>query len=107
MAPPSGEGTKGHRMAGTAAVDETVFRAALARDGYAEPVLVEWAPGQVNDTHSHDFAARALVLDGGFELTVDGRTRSLRAGDTFAVPAGVVHEEVVGPSGARLLSGRK
>jgi len=45
-------------------MDEQTFRDTAARDGYAEPVIVEWDADTFNDSHTHDFAARIFVLAG-------------------------------------------
>ena len=39
---------------------------------------------------SHD-AAATVVQDGEIELTVDGKKRTLRKGDTYFIPRGVKH----------------
>ena len=43
-------------------------------------------------THIHADAAETIhVLAGEFEMTIDGRTERLAAGQTVHIPAGVVH----------------
>ena len=69
-------------------------------EGFDELLERVWAPLTVLDTHSHPFAANALVARGEMWLTVDGHTRHLLAGDTFALDAHVPHAERYGAEGA-------
>lgn len=41
--------------------------------------------------HDHPFEQCGLVLAGEFELTIDGQTRVLAAGQGYFIPAGVGH----------------
>ena len=66
-----------------------------------------WEPGTVNDSHAHDLSARLLCLEGGMEVSTPDGTQRCQPGDTIAVTTGVVHREVVGPEGVRLLVGRR
>jgi quercetin dioxygenase-like cupin family protein len=87
---------------------EQAFRKLLAKEGYGEGAVRDWAAGTFNDTHSHDFSAKVLVLDGEITVTTaDGRATTCRAGDTFQLAAGTPHQERVGPDGVRFLGGRK
>jgi quercetin dioxygenase-like cupin family protein len=57
--------------------------------------------------HIHTDAAETIhVVEGEFEMTIDGRVERLGAGQTVHIPAGVVHSGTnVGPSpGRRLLA---
>ncbi len=57
--------------------------------------------------HLHTDAAETIhVIEGEFEMTIDGHTQSLATGETVHIPAGVVHSGAnVGPSpGRRLLT---
>jgi quercetin dioxygenase-like cupin family protein len=75
--------------------------AAEQRAAGADEVLERrWQPGTVIDTHTHSFAAQALVVQGEMWLTVGGRTQHLRAGDRFELAAGVPHDERYGAQGA-------
>ena len=78
----------------------TVFRAQALADGHDTVVERVWPAGAVVDTHTHPFAVRALVTAGEMWPTVDGATRHLRPGDTFALRAGQPHAERYGPAGA-------
>ena len=83
------------------------FQTHKLREGYDEVLLREWAPDFSNAPHSHPFDTDALVVQGEFWLTVDGRTAHYRAGDRFQVARGVLHAERYGPQGAVFWAARK
>jgi quercetin dioxygenase-like cupin family protein len=58
-----------------------------------EMMLVEFAfeEGGVGVLHSHPHVQSSYVAEGRFEVTIDGRTETLSAGDAFIVPSGLVH----------------
>jgi len=76
------------------------FRARSLRAGADEVLERRYSPGQIVDTHSHEFDAQALVSEGELWLTFGPETQHLRAGDTFHVPLGAPHSERYGPQGA-------
>ena len=89
-------------------MDEKAFRAAREAEGYTQFAVVEWEPGRVNETHTHDFTASAFLLDGRITVeTADESTTCRAAGDTFTLGAGIPHREVVGPDGVKFLVARK
>jgi hypothetical protein len=67
--------------------------------GYKEVLERRWEPNAENEFHHHEFTADAIVIEGEFWLTVEGKTRHLLAGDTFHVPALVEHKEKYGSEG--------
>src|SRR5205814_10313374 len=61
--------------------------------GY-EPVLVEATiePGVAVGRHTHPGVESAYVMEGGFELPIQGQaTRMLKAGDAFQIPPDTPH----------------
>jgi quercetin dioxygenase-like cupin family protein len=75
--------------------------AAERRAAGADEVLERrWQPNTVIDTHTHPFAAHALVVQGEMWLTVGERTQHLRPGDRFELEANVAHAERYGAEGA-------
>jgi quercetin dioxygenase-like cupin family protein len=68
--------------------------------GFDEVVVRDWKPGTVLDTHTHAFAASAVVVAGEMWLTVGSDTRHLRPGDRFELDRDVPHAERYGPAGA-------
>jgi quercetin dioxygenase-like cupin family protein len=45
-------------------------------------------PNRHNAEHEHSFDVLALVLEGAITLTVDGTSRTYRAGEEFSMKAG-------------------
>lgn len=88
-------------------MDEHSFRERLKAEGYAAGPIIEWAPNTFNDTHTHEFSASILVLEGEITVTTPEGATTCRASDTFRLAAGTPHAEQVGPAGVRFLSGRK
>ena len=86
--------------------DEQAARADMAAKGFTKVVLVEWAPGEFHDTHSHDFPAYAWILDGSMEVETEGGKTVYKKGDLLTLPKGQPHIERIGPNGIRLLSAR-
>lgn len=88
-------------------MDTAEFEAGLERDGYENVGVKSLEPGCHNDAHAHDFAVRAMVVDGGITLTVDGKATQYGPGDMVVMDAGCEHVEDVGPAGLKFLVGRK
>jgi len=54
--------------------------------------IAEFQPGATVGWHTHPGEEAGYLLEGSFEFEVEGKpTVSLKAGQTFFVPAGVVH----------------
>jgi quercetin dioxygenase-like cupin family protein len=60
--------------------------------------LIEIAPGAVMNGHSHPHEQAGLVLEGQFDFTIGGETKTLRQGDAYVIPGGVEHS-LVGSAG--------
>ncbi len=76
------------------------FEADARGRGFDEVLVREWAPSTVIATHTHPFAAKAVVVAGEMWLTAHDSTRHLQPGDTFELAAGVPHDERYGAEGA-------
>lgn len=76
------------------------FATQARADGFPDVLERHWAPGTVLDTHTHDFAVRAVVTQGEMWLSHSDRTLHLRPGDPFELDARVPHAERYGPDGA-------
>lgn len=63
-------------------------------------VRAEFSPGGMVGKHTHPGEEVAYVLEGTIELEVEGKSRTLKAGDSFFVPAGTVHAAKNGGSTA-------
>ena len=76
------------------------FEAESKALGFDEVAVRVWPALTVLPTHTHPFAAHALVVEGEMWLQVGSATQHLLAGDRFALDAQVPHDERYGPSGA-------
>lgn len=54
-------------------------------------VRVVFEAGAVGKPHQHPHRQASYVESGVFDVTIDGRTERLKAGDTFFVPANLIH----------------
>ncbi|KRE09902.1 cupin [Bosea sp. Root381] len=54
-------------------------------------VRVAFETGAVGKPHQHPHRQACYVESGIFDVTIDGRTERLKAGDTFFVPANLIH----------------
>ena len=88
-------------------MDEAKFREKMIQDGYGDVTVRNFAPSHCESTHTHEFGASVLVLNGKITITMEGRTVTCRAGDVFALDANVPHAEQVGGEGVRFLACRK
>jgi len=88
-------------------MDASEFEAKLKADGYTEieTQTLESRPGK--GRHRHLFAVRGLVLSGAFFVTKESEPVAFGPGEIFSVPLGELHDESIGPDGARVLVGRK
>ena len=75
------------------------FKEEKLEQGYSEVLERRWEPNIENEFHRHEFTADAIVIEGEFWLTVEGKTRHLNPGDSFHVPAQVEHKEKYGSAG--------
>jgi quercetin dioxygenase-like cupin family protein len=68
--------------------------------------VAEFAPGASAGKHTHPGEEIGYVLEGSLELQIDGEApRTLKAGDSFFVPAGKVHDgKNVGSGAAKVLA---
>jgi len=88
-------------------MDRTEFETECRAQGYQEIVDRKMDPNATNTEHSHEFDARLLILEGEMTVTSEGKQRTYRIGDSFAMTAGRRHAEQSGPQGARYLAGRR
>ena len=72
----------------------------------AVQVLAEFAPGAAAGKHTHPGEEMGYVMEGTLVLEVEGKKPlTLKAGDVFFVPAGVVHDgKNVGSGPAKVLA---
>jgi quercetin dioxygenase-like cupin family protein len=67
--------------------------------------IAEIAPNVAIGRHTHPGPESGYVMTGGFELLIDGQApRLLKAGDSYQVPPGAVHDAKAGPEGAKVIA---
>ena len=79
----------------------------LRDEGFARTYVWQDGPHALYPDHTHPTETAHIVLEGEMTLTMDGQTRSFRAGDRCDVPAGTVHSARMGTAGCRYLIGEK
>lgn len=73
------------------ATDPGVKRKIMAYGPDLMVVRVVFEKGAVGKAHQHQHRQACYVESGLFEVTIDGQTSRLGAGDTFFVPSNLVH----------------
>ena len=61
--------------------------------------LVDLAPNTVVQEHRHGNEQLGFIVQGELTFTIGGETRTLRAGETYAIPPDVPHSAVTGAQG--------
>jgi quercetin dioxygenase-like cupin family protein len=88
-------------------MDRAKFEERLRREGFGEVVTGSIEANVHRPEHSHDYDVLAMVLDGDITMTCHGETRTYRAGDSFAMAAGLPHVELAGAKGVTYVAGRR
>lgn len=65
--------------------------------------LVELEPHAVVEAHSHPHEQMGMMLEGEAEFIVGGETRTVRAGEMWRIPGGVVHKVIAGAKPVKAL----
>jgi len=65
--------------------------------------LVEFEPHSVVQPHSHPHEQMGLLLEGELTFIVGDEKRTLKAGEMWSIPGGVVHSVYAGEKPARAL----
>ena len=75
-------------------------------DRHAVQALAEFVPGGAAGKHTHPGEELGYVVEGTLELLIEGQPpRTVKAGESFFVPAGVVHDgRNVGSGPAKVLA---
>lgn len=67
--------------------------------------LAEIAPNVSVGRHTHPGPESGYAIEGSFELLIDGEApRTIRAGESYLVPANVAHDARTGPDGAKVIA---
>ena len=83
------------------------FTTLLAQEGYENLVTIEREANGFLDTHTHPFAAKALILEGEIRIQYGEHDKLWTVGEIFQLDAEVPHKEQYGPAGVKYLVGRK
>ena len=75
----------------TQELDNGVSRKVLAYENELMCVEVSFDTGGIGDPHSHPHVQASYVESGKFRVTVGNTTEILSKGDSFSVPADVIH----------------
>lgn len=68
-------------------------------------VIAEIAPNTLAGRHTHPGVDTGYVIDGEATLIVEGQPdKMLKAGDSYAVPAGVPHDVKTGDKGFKIMA---
>ena len=66
--------------------------------------LVEIVPSVSVGRHTHPGIESAYVLEGTVVIKIDGQPdKALKAGDSWQVPVGAIHDGITGPQGAKVI----
>ena len=71
-----------------------IRRKVMAFDDQMMLVKVAFEPGAVGTLHQHPHTQASYVSKGVFDITIDGKTQRLSAGDVYFVPSGEIHGAV-------------
>jgi quercetin dioxygenase-like cupin family protein len=71
-----------------------VRRKIMAHDSNLMLVKVAFEAGGVGAVHHHYHTQMSYVESGRFEITIDGATRVLKAGDVYHIPPNLPHGAV-------------
>lgn len=83
------------------------FESRTKAQGYDQVLERRWEPGQVLETHSHPFDAKAVVVQGDLWVTVGEFTAHLVVGGGFEIGRGTPHSERYGSEGATFWVARR
>jgi quercetin dioxygenase-like cupin family protein len=78
--------------------DGAIARAFEGRDVMV--ALVELDANAIVAEHQHPNEQIGFIVKGSLRFTIGGETRLLEVGDTYVIPAGVLHDAAAGPEGA-------
>lgn len=71
-----------------------VFDGVTIRTVHGEKLMLSYVhlePHSIVAEHSHPHEQMGMVLEGTFELTIEGESRHLKKGDTYLIPSNIKH----------------
>lgn len=79
----------------------------LEKQGFGHTYVWQDGPNAYYPDHTHAMETAHVILQGEMTLTMDGRTKTHRAGERCDVRAGTAHSAKMGPQGCRYLIGER
>jgi len=80
-------------------VGEGVKRKIMGYDDSIMLVHVSFEKGSIGPMHQHHHSQVTHVVKGTFDVTIGGKTKTLKAGDNFYIPTNVLHGAVCTEAG--------
>ncbi len=71
-----------------------IKRKVMAYDDQMMVVKVAFEARGIGALHSHPHTQASYVASGKFDITIDGKTKTLKGGDVYFVPSDLVHGAV-------------
>lgn len=88
-------------------MDAREWEKKLRKEGFSHFFVWQDGPDAFYPDHTHSILTAHIILDGEMSLSMEGETRTCKAGDRVDVPAGTVHSAKMGPRGCKYLVGQK
>jgi len=79
----------------------------LLYEGYVHLYVQDDGPNIDYPEHQHRAESAHIILCGEMSMTMNGETKTFRAGERCDLPAGVRHSAKTGPQGCRYLIGER
>jgi quercetin dioxygenase-like cupin family protein len=79
----------------------------LQREGFSHTYVWEDSPNTRYPDHTHRTETAHIILNGEMTLTLNGASKTYRAGERCDIPASAVHSALMGPHGCRYLIGER
>jgi quercetin dioxygenase-like cupin family protein len=87
--------------------DRESYERQLRAEGFDRLYVWRDGPNAVYPEHTHAVTTAHVVLAGEMTVTAEGRSRRVRAGERFDVPANTIHSARMGPEGCEYLIAEK
>ncbi len=79
----------------------------LRQEGFRRTYVWQDGPNASYPEHAHPTETAHIILEGEMAVTMNGETRTFRAGERCDVAAGARHAARMGPAGCRYLIGER
>jgi quercetin dioxygenase-like cupin family protein len=92
---------------GAEVMNEKMLAEKLVKEGFSRTYVWQDGAGAQYPDHVHAMETAHVILEGEMTLTMNGKSRTYRAGERCDVPAGAAHSADMGPRGCRYLIGER